>query len=120
MSIALRIVLQMSACVSGVSTSGMVSGRGSGPDQSGPGTIGSHAKLTYLRPVGMAEAKVEPASLRQSGFTQVSHPICSIATMSGKRYDCYVKLDPGNSKAPYMAVASAVTATSHNIEVPDD
>jgi hypothetical protein len=96
-SIALRIVLQledaqMSASVSSVSTSGMVSGRGKGRDQSGPGTIGSHAILTYLRPNrhGRSESRASLAST--SGFTQLSHPIRSIASMSASIRDRLIAL----------------------------
>jgi hypothetical protein len=40
----------------------------------------------------MAEARVEPASLRQSGFTQVSHPTRSIASMSASIRDRLIAL----------------------------
>ena len=81
-SIALRIVLQlegaqMSASVSSVSTSGMVGGRGSGRDQSGPGTIGSHAILTYLRPNrhGRSESRASLASTVGLHAGVTPHPL---------------------------------------------
>src|ERR1700723_643292 len=82
----------MSASVSSVSTSGMVSGRGSGRDQSGPGTVGSHAILTYLRPNRHdgSESRASLASTVGLHAGVTSYP--TIASMSASIRDRLIAL----------------------------
>src|SRR6478752_6255354 len=71
---------------------GMVSGRRSGRDQSGPGTIGSHAILTYLRPNRHdgSESRASLASTVALHAGVTSYP--TIASMSASIRDRLIAL----------------------------
>jgi len=94
---------------------GMVSGRGSGRDQSGAGTIGSHAILTYLRPNRHdgSESRASLASTVGLHAGVTSYP--TIASMSASIRDRLIALalyrmasaTPGADEAPPQSHSNA-------------